>query len=746
MNHVPPIENVAAMLPATSSNPHVYYLKNLSSLSLSKGMLPWDFKPGEPGIPEEARKNKKFRDVWINTPATVHYVYSFNEGVNPNLRISKDRNDGGGNPPHASHGLVFDYDSAQSEEKVLAYAKELPYPPNWIERTLSGNWRFICLVEVPLIFPSYDFAKHFFKTFAEFAFDPSRGCPGFDKKAFEAPERLWTNGCDWRKLHDEKIPADVVQGWIVKASANYSFSPREFGAAIPLDAIKPELAKRYPRFTSWPGDFVLNSQGPTFWMDESTSPKSAIVRETGIQTFAAHAAKGFYSWADLLGIDFVREYEAASIGRAVDGIYHDGRQYWQRLPDSSWKAFNKDDIQEHLHVERGVSYKIDNSGVSQMKRALVFIRKFQSVEATGPYIYRPSGVIERFGKKYLNTSNVRVMAPAEGKTIYGPEGQFAWVSKYFDLFSDTDREFIHSWIRHCYENALKLEPTPGQVMYLAGPPGVGKTLFSRGVLSRILGGMAEIGAYLAGTDSFNAEQFDAPLWVCDDGTTTTDPRKMRRTSEVVKAVAANQTFRSNGKYLKAFLNEWVGRMIITLNDDEESLRGLPDTGNSILDKIILIQTKKEAPHDYPSQAEITRILERELPWYCCWLLQTSMPEHLRGKSRFGLKQHHDAELLAACRQSSPLAAFVEILEDWKAYYFNQQEKEAMVWEGTAFQLQKSILLDSATHSAMRPYTVNAINGHLSNLCQKRSDLESISGREIRLWRIHRNKPQHSNAE
>jgi hypothetical protein len=396
-------------------------------------------------------------------------------------------------------------------------------------------------------------------------------------------------------------------------------------------------------------------------------------------------------------------------------------------------------------VERGVSYKVNNSDVSQMKSALVFIRKFQSVEATGPYIYRPSGVIERFGKKYLNTSNVRVMAPADGKAIYGPTGQFPWVSQYFEILNEAHREFMHSWIKHCYENALRLEPTPGQVMYLVGPPGVGKTLLSRGILSRILGGMAEIGAFLAGTDSFNAEQFDAPLWVCDDGTTTTDPRKARRASEVVKSVAANQTFRSNGKYLKAFQNEWVGRMIITMNDDEESLRGLPDTGISILDKISLIRTRAEAPHNYPSQAEISRILDRELPWYCRWLLVWEVPEHLHGKSRFGLKQHHDAELLVACRQSSPLAAFVDILEDWKAYHFKEREKEAQHWEGTAFQLQKAILLDSGAHSAMRPYNVDAINRHLSNLCQKRSDLVSISQGEIRLWRIHRNKPQHSNA-
>src|SRR5215469_9591944 len=112
MNNLPLVENAAAM-------PPVFGLKNLSSQSITCGELPWKFIP-EGGIPEEARKNKKFRDAWINAPATVHQAYTFNEGVNPNLRISRERNDGGGNPLHAIHALVSDYDSAQPEEKVLA--------------------------------------------------------------------------------------------------------------------------------------------------------------------------------------------------------------------------------------------------------------------------------------------------------------------------------------------------------------------------------------------------------------------------------------------------------------------------------------------------------------------------------------------------------------------------------------------------------------------------------------------------
>jgi hypothetical protein len=302
----------------------MFYLSNLSSHAISRDVLPWDFKP-EPPFPEEVRKDKKFRDSWISAPSTRHCVYSFIEGVNSNQRVSKLRTDGGGNPPHAIHALVADYDSPEPKEKMLEQAKNLPHQPNWIEHTLSGNWRFIWLLEEPLILPSFDFARHFLKTFSDFAFDPARGMFGFDKKAWEAPERLWTNSCEWLHIHDVKIPKAVSLGWLVAASRTFNFKSKDFGTEIPLEIVKEALAKKYPSFAGWPGEFLLNEQGPTFWIAESASPKSAIIRETGIQTFSAHAPKGFYSWADLLGADFVREYKAASIGRAIEGIYYDGK-------------------------------------------------------------------------------------------------------------------------------------------------------------------------------------------------------------------------------------------------------------------------------------------------------------------------------------------------------------------------------------------------------------------------------------
>lgn len=714
------------------------YLKNLSSQQLYKGVMPWEFVPTSP-IPEEVRGDKAERDAWINRPTTDHHVYTFCEGVNPNLRISKMRNDGEGNPVHSCWAAVGDFDANTPEATVLEFARKLPYPPNYIERTLSGNWRFVWLFEEPLIFPSYEFAKHFFKTFEEFAFDPARGMIGFDRGAWLAPERLYTNSCDWRKLHDVKIPADVTRGWMVQASAKFKFDDASFGIAIPLDVIKPELERLFPKFAEWPGDFSLNSQGPTFWIEASTSPKSAIVRETGIQTFSANAAKGFYGWSDLLGVAFTKKYETEAIGRAVANIHFDGRSYWRPVIDDSWQPFEKTDISLHLKTSRGVSSKPDKSGVSEIDRALEYIQSGQRIVGAAPFVFRPSGILTRNNVRILNTSTLRAMQPAEGTAVWGANGQFPWVSSVFmeNLLDETQLSVLLAWTSHGYKAAYTQKPTSGQVLFIAGPPGHGKTLLNRAILGAIFGGIAEAADFLLGQDNFNAELFRSGYWCVDDATASSNPSKLKLWGSSIKRVAANPEFRCNEKFRTATLNEWLGRLGVTLNADEESTQILPDLSNSILDKLMLLRTLAKKPCDFPPRYELEQILKRELPWFCRWLLDHKIPDALVGDTRFGVKAFAEPSLLDTANQSSRSASFAEILDDWKTEFFTVREPKKAFWEGTSYQLHKAIMLDPGAEAAMRHYTVESVGRALSALKNKGAQIETLTVGESRVWRIHR---------
>src|SRR5208282_2963138 len=121
-------------------------------------------------------------------------------------------------------------------------------------------------------------------------------------------------------------------------------------------------------------EFTLASLGPSFWIDASTSPMSAIVRETGMQTFSAHASKGFYRWADLLGLDFIKTYSAKAVGKLVDGIFHDGKVYWRLQPDETWRHFEKGDIMDYLNVTLGASTRGTEGQPSQLRLAVQHIQ------------------------------------------------------------------------------------------------------------------------------------------------------------------------------------------------------------------------------------------------------------------------------------------------------------------------------------------------------------------------------------
>lgn len=718
-----------------------YHLRNLSSQDLHKDVLPWDFKPSTP-IPPEVYTNKKARTNWINLPTTEHHVYTAFEGVNPNLRISKLRNDGSGNPPLYGWALIADYDSAQPEDVVMKLAKELPYPPNYIEKTLSGNWRFVWLLAAPLVFPSYDFAKYFFRNFANFAFDVSRGMIGFDQPAWEAPERLWTNSGDWRKVHDKPIDADIVRGWMVKASEKYSFTASEFGLAIPLDALKPELEKRYPKFAQWPGEFVLNAQGPSFFIEGSTSPMSAIVRETGMQTFSAHAAKGFYGWKDLLGAAFVSEYESKALGSAVEAIHFDGRHYWQPVANGSFAPFDRHDLVLHLKVERNLSPKPDKDGKSQIERALTHIQKFQRITGAAPFIFRPSGIIRRAHQTFLNTSTVRVMSPADVPAVWGSRGNFPWLSYYLEtIFDEYQLAILLAWMAWAYQGFYRLEPQQGHVLFIAGPVGMGKTLLNREIIGKIFGGYAEAGAYLLGEDNFNAELFQVGHHVVDDAGATSNLHTQRKWQSALKRAAANTTFRSNEKYRTATLADWIGRTGVTLNVDEESARLFPDLSTSIIDKLILLRTRGEdCKPEFPERYKLEKMMDQERHHLCRWLLDHKIPEDLQGNSRFGVIHYAEPSLLETANQSSHTAGFHEILEDWKNDYFVANPK-AKYFEGTAYQLRKQLVLDPTAVDAVRAFDVNAIGRHLATLKSKGVKLEAFSRGDLRYWRIYPNEKQ-----
>lgn len=681
------------------------HLKNLSSSEVYPCVNPWRFiELGR--VPANCFRDKAARDAWINRPETAFNVYTLFEGTQSNLRL-RGGTGGDENPPHTMYGLAVDYDAAMTVDNII---KSLPLladcPPNWFEQTLSGNGRLVWVFSEPIRLPNRKFAL---KLIAELHnLLPFRKIAGLDEQALKAPERYFTNGCRWTLLHRPKVPAAKLRGFLLKVSEKFDWQQKEFGKAANYEEIAEECKRRFPDFTGWPGEFVLGATGPSFWIDGSTSPKSAIVRETGMQTFAAHATKAFYPWAEIVGARFVEDSENNRLGKAVEGCYWDGRQFIMKDAHGNFALHTKDNFRMVLQGKRGLKGGVKRDGTqSEVDMAITYVLDSCAVAGAASCAFYPHGVFNFNGSRILNLHQREVLQPAPEPTVWGAEGKFPWLSAFLDPFFDPAQpqlDHFLAWAQHLYRACYTRKPISGHGLFLAGPVGCGKTFLSRAVLGTLFNGCQEANSYLIGSDNHNSELFDVALWVVDDGSVSSSSRVHQVWTENVKRTIANPTHRVNEKFRKAMLTPWQGRLIVTLNRDAVSLGLIPNLDASIFEKLKILGAG-EKKTEFMGQYQTEEMLARELPWFARWLLDWTTPAHCfeGAESRFGLVPYAEPSIVRAANLSSGKTVFIEILTRWLKDYFTEVKPSAEFWEGTATDLRMAMTTDAVYTELLRGY-------------------------------------------
>lgn len=720
------------------------HLTNLSSVECFSGINPWRFiELGR--VPANAFRDKAARDQWINRPDTAFNVYTLYEGVQSNLRLRAGTPGvDDSNPPLLMSGVAVDYDAVMTPESLL---KSLPAMgdrlPNWFEQTLSGNGRLVWLFAQPLRLPN---RKFLVKLLAELQdLIPFRKLVGLDEGALKTPERYFTNGCRWTLISRKKLAEPLVRGFVLKVSEKFDWQQKEFGKATNLGDIADECKKIFPRFADWPGEFVLGATGPSFWIDNSTSPKSAIIRETGIQTFSAHATKAFYPWSEIVGIKFVEDSESTRLGKAVEGCYHDGRNFIIKDADGNYAFHSKDNFRMVLQGTRGLKAGVRRDGSqNEVDRAITHVLHSNVVSGASSCAFYPHGVFTFNGARILNTHQRNVMQPAAELTTWGPEGKFPWLSSFLDSFFDPtfpQKERFLAWFRYHYLACYERKPVSGHGCFIAGPVGAGKTFLSRAVLGGALGGCAEANSYLTGSDGFNSELFDYALWAIDDGSVGSSQRLHQLFTENVKRSVANREHRVNEKFRKAVMTPWQGRIIVTLNWDPRSLALIPDTDASILEKIFILRAG-ERKVEFLAQAGMEKLLARELPWFIKWLVEWQPPAHCYegAEVRFGLVAYHEPSILRAANLSSGKTVFIEILTRWLKEYFTESKPSATFWEGTATDLRMAMTLNPVYAELLRGYRPEEIPKMLVNAMSREVLKMEITDDDntTRRFKIYRN--------
>lgn len=702
----------------------MFFAENLTTKVLKPGD-PWAFVVTEKITPQ-IRADKEERQRWYQNPETKHCFYTGIEPINPNIRPGKD------NTPHKIHAFCADYDAKIPAERVKEAVKEMAIKPAWIERSLGGNVRLIWTLPQPLLVDDYALCA-FIHTEA-LKWLQLDLLPALDEGAFTTPSRLLCNGGEWESTGAGDIPMPKLQAFFIECGKKFRFKPTsEF--EIPLDVIEIACHERFQ--FEWPGEFVPESQGPTFWIPESTSPLSAIVKPQGMFTFSAHAAKSFYPWSDILGAEFVKNFTNNSLTKATADLFWDSKRFWRKIM-GYYQSMSKEECVNFLRVDCSLSMKAGKNGISPIDLALSHIYNHNRIHAAVPFVMRPSGLIDFMGKRMLNTYMGQCIVPAEGVQQWGEKGNFPFLSGYLDSFLDPSDQLekLLAWAQYYYQTAFNQEPMPGQNIFLMGGVGIGKTLFNRNVIGAAVGGYIDASDYLLNGSVFNSHLLHCPHWCMDDDTPSHSAQAVAKLQAMFKKIAANQQVLSNQKFEVSGMTEWQGRIGCTTNLDAVSMRIVGPLDNSSLDKTCLFRCSAERRFAFPSRIETARLIRTELPFFLRWLLDWKVPDHIERDPRFGFASHHDATLLDQTHQSSPAAPFKELLIDTLNSWFVGQP-EAPFWSGTVSQLIKMMALDPTNEPIMRSLRMDSVARYLEQM-QKEQIFECLAEpgpMRTRIWRF-----------
>jgi hypothetical protein len=179
--------------------------------------------------------------------------------------------------------------------------------------------------------------------------------------------------------------------------------------------------------------------------------------------------------------------------------------------------------------------------------------------------------------------------------------------------------------------------------------------------------------------------------------TSADEKDRKLFSQNLKRVVANREMHIRAMYREGMDVPWHGRVIVTMNDDAESLLSIPHMDITIKDKLLLLKGFDPKTAYFPTDDEI----RAELPYFGAWLRDHVIPDELK-ELRFGVKAWAHPELLEAARAESGTAIAQEILDAWRKTQHLDTKKE---WVGTITELfselRKSEPVQAAATSAFR---------------------------------------------
>lgn len=662
-----------------------------------------------PDLPEFRTKGEYRK--WCLDDKTTHVFFTFVEPVDPTARVSED------NPALKIHGLTADWDSATEVEEALGRIAKIDpdLRPQFMGKTFSGHLRAVWLFAEPVWADCPETAKLFVREF--FATCKARTVAGGFDDASLSLHMTWELGRDWVEIEDTyPVPTPILNKLWFDAVRKVKKVETPH-TDIPLPEIEEEINRQFPN-RLFGAKIEVGNRIPLFWLplgDGKERDKSGIVAPWGIYSFSSRADRGRMFWDEILGADFVRKYKERRIDLGAGNTYYDGHNYWWPVRDG-WMMRNKDDSILALKNQGFAATREEGATASEVEQILYAIQQTRTIDAALPFTHTREEFIDWNGQHFLNTNTRHPMQP-------GPEGSgarenFPWLAEYFDNFLDRpEREVFHpktfflAELQRAYQTLLNGEPASKHCLILAGPVGRGKSFLTTVILRKMFGSGADAGGFLVEGKGFNKELAGSYLWYIDDNKSATTASQHRSFSENLKKHIATPEVVHRAMYSDGFVMPWFGLIVMTCNDDPESLGLLPDLDINIRDKLCLFQISDwQAP--FFTNAKMEEIVDRELPYFLRWLMDEFVPDEeilTPDKPRYGLVPYHHPKLTHVAHESSSSNRMAEVLDIWReqirdAGIAKQNPDGSFTWVGTATEILSSLGDFDATKTLVRTYS------------------------------------------
>tara|TARA_R100001463_G_scaffold9114_6_gene27453 strand:- start:8202 stop:10361 length:2160 start_codon:yes stop_codon:yes gene_type:complete len=702
----------------------LFCLRNRKSKKIER-REPWSF---DKTALKQFRSKDELR-AWENSNEGDSCLYSLIEGAVPNQSL--DSND---NPPKYIHGFVADYDCKMDDAEFTQFMSRVidnDIVPNWAYRSISGGVHIVFLLEEKVHVPTSAHLNRFL-TRAKKDLCLTKLGREFDDAAWRNVYSYYSPGFeDWSSVSKATIPVELAYLWLYSTSKETDYSGH--GPEIPMEDISKELDSRFP------GEVPHAQNGSRcryFWGDNpGNNPNSCIVRPEGITVFTDRSPKGFYSWEEILGRDFVRKYEQKKIGGCIAPYFFNGKGEYMYSTKDGFETLNKDSLRLALECRHGLRTKPPKKGgPSEIHQALFAIESTKRVDGFIPFAYVKDRLVDFRGKTYFNTATVCPMPPDLEDEHPQWGDRFPGIADWMrTMFGDEQLRYELAWLAYAYQNALRGTPEKGQAHFLCGPKNCGKTLYNTTVLGNIFGRHMKATEYfMKEVGTFNDYLFEEGFWTIDDSSPTNDKKQLLTFTSMVKEFVANDEFHMGVKHAKSTRVFWRGRLGVTLNDDPESIRLIPDLSMSIVDKIMVFRCSDGFSFTRGFKSQV----EEELPAFANFLWHYDIPSDLQD-IRFGVKSYINEDISEMVRQGSELETFISIV-DWAKETLADSDLPGRdgVWQGTAGELMRLAETEGAK-TFTRSLSPSQLGSGLTKLfLQGWNGLERVPGRANRTeWKI-----------